>query len=73
MVGRSWHPGYCEEVRQAGGIGLCSGDETAQQVADRLGVSRPTSYSWRDQLLGHKARSSMKRLKASAKVPERPN
>jgi transposase-like protein len=41
MVGRSWHPGYCEEVRQAGVIGLCNGDETAQQVADRLGVSRP--------------------------------
>lgn len=39
MVGRSWHPGYSEEVRQAGVIGLCSGDESAQQVADRLGVS----------------------------------
>ncbi|WP_234800331.1 helix-turn-helix domain-containing protein, partial [Agrobacterium pusense] len=48
-----WHPGYSEEVRQAGVIGLCSGDESAQQVADRLGVSRPTLYSWKDQLLGH--------------------
>ena len=45
LVGRSWHPGYSEEVRQAGVIGLCGGDETAQQVADRLGVSRPTLYS----------------------------
>lgn len=36
MVGRSWHLRYCEEVRQAGIIGLCSGDESAQQVADRL-------------------------------------
>ena len=69
MVGRSWHPGYCEEVRQAGVIGLCNGDETAQQVADRLGVSRPTLYSWKDQLLGHEA--PMKRRKANPKVPER--
>ena len=71
MAGRSWHPGYCEEVRQAGVIGLCSGDETAQQVADRLGVSRPTLYSWKDQLLDREAPSSMKRRKANPKVPER--
>lgn len=71
MAGRSWHPGYCEDVRQAGVIGLCSGDETAQQVADRLGVSRPTLYSWKDQLLGHEAPSSMKRRKSNPKVPER--
>ncbi|WP_430252230.1 IS3 family transposase [Neorhizobium sp. DAR64860/K0K1] len=71
MVGRSWHPGYSEDVRQAGVIGLCGGDETAQQVADRLGVSRPTLYSWKDQLLGHEAHTSMKRRKASPKVPER--
>ena len=71
MVGRSWHLGYSEDVRQAGVIGLCDGDETAQQVADRLGVSRPTLYSWRDQLLGHEASSSMKRRKDKSKVPER--
>lgn len=57
MVGRSWHPGYSDEVRQAGVIGLCSGDESAQQVADGLGVSRPTLYSWKEQLLGHEAPS----------------
>ena len=44
-------------------------DESAQQVAERLGVSRPTLYSWKDQLLGHEAPSSMKRRKNS-KVPE---
>ena len=71
MVGRSWHSVYSDEVRQAGVIGLCGGDESAQQVADRLGVSRPTLYSWKDQLLGHEAPSSMKRRKAKSKVPER--
>ncbi|WP_407803176.1 transposase, partial [Staphylococcus aureus] len=39
--------------------------------ADRLGVSRPTLYSWKDQLLGHEAPSSMKRRKSNPKVPER--
>jgi putative transposase len=71
MVGRSWRRGYSDEIRQAGVIGLCRGDESAQQVADRLGVSRPTLYSWRDQLLGHEASSSMKRRKTNAKAPER--
>ncbi len=68
MVGRSWHPGYSEEVRQAGVIGLCSGDESAQQVADRLGVSRPTLYGWKNQLLDHEAPSSMKRRKSNPKL-----
>ncbi|NTG18798.1 IS3 family transposase [Agrobacterium rhizogenes] len=70
MVGRSWRPAYPEAVRQAGVIGLCSGDESAQQVADRLGVCRPTLYDWKDQLLGHEAPSSMKRRKSNSKVPE---
>lgn len=70
--GRSivWHPGNSKELWKAGVIGLCSGDESAQQVADRLGVSRPTLYSWKDQLLGHEPPSSMKRRKANSKVPE---
>ena len=71
MVGRSWHPAYPEAVRQAGVIGLCSGDESAQQVADRLGVCRPTLYNWKDQLLGHEAPSSMKRCKTTPHTPER--
>ena len=71
MVGRSWRRGYSDEIRQAGAIGFCRGDESAQQVADRLGVSRPTLYSWKDQLLGHEASSSMKRRKTNAKAPER--
>lgn len=71
MVGRSWRRGYSEEVRQAGVIGLCVGDESAQQVADRLGVSWPTLYSWKDQLLDQEAPSSMKRRKANPKMPER--
>ena len=71
LAGRSWRPGYSEELRQAGVIRLCNGDESAQKVADRLGVCRPTLYNWRNQLIGHEAPSSMKRHKTNAKVPER--
>lgn len=71
MVGGSWRRGYSDEIRQAGVIGLCGGDESAQQVADRLGVSMPTLYSWKDQIPGYEASSSMKRRKTNAKAPER--
>lgn len=60
MVGRSWHPSYSEDVRQAGVIGVCGEEENAQQVADRLDVSRPTLYSWKDGVLGHEAHTSIK-------------
>lgn len=71
MVGRSWRPAYPGAVKQVGAIGLCSGNESAQQVADRLGVCKPTLYNWKDQLLGHEAPSSMKRRKTTPQAPER--
>ncbi|AGB70309.1 MULTISPECIES: IS3 family transposase [Rhizobium] len=71
MTGRSWRPAYPEALKQVGVIGLCSGEESGQQVADRLGVCRPTLYNWRNQLLGHEAASSMKRRKTSAPARER--
>jgi len=40
MVGRSWRPAYPATVKQVGVIGLCSGDESAQQVADLLSFRR---------------------------------
>ncbi len=71
VVGRSWRPAYPESLKQVGVIELCSGEESAQQVADRLGVCRPTLYNWKDQLLGHEATSSMKRRDTKSKIPER--
>jgi transposase InsO family protein/transposase-like protein len=71
MTGRSWRPAYPEALKQVGVIGLCSGEESGQQVADRLGVCRPTLYNWKNQLLGHEAASSMKRRKTSAPARER--
>ncbi|AOF94478.1 IS3 family transposase [Sinorhizobium sp. RAC02] len=71
IVGRSWRPAYPEALKQAGVIGLCSGEESAQDVADRLGVCRPTLYNWKNQLLGHEAPSSMKRRNTSPPAPDR--
>lgn len=71
FAGRSILAAYPEALKQVAVIGLCSGEESAQQVADRLSVCRPTLYNWRDLLLGHEAASSMKRRNTSAPAPER--
>ncbi|MEJ0051282.1 MAG: IS3 family transposase [Methylovirgula sp.] len=71
MVGRSWRPTYPEALKQAGVIALFSGEERAQEVADRLGVCRPTLYNWKSQLLGHEAPSAMKHRNTSPPAQER--
>jgi putative transposase len=70
MVGRAARPRYPEALKQAGVIGLCSRQESAQAVAERLGVCRPTLYNWKNQLLGPEAAASMKRKNNSPPVPE---
>jgi putative transposase len=66
-VGRRRYPA---SMQQAGVIGLCSRQESAQAVADKLGVCRPTLYNWKNQLLGREAPASMKHNK-SPPLPER--
>jgi putative transposase len=70
MVGRAARPRYPEALKQAGVIGLCSRQESAQAVAEMLGVCRPTLYNWKNQLLGPEAAASMKRKNNSPPVPE---
>jgi len=71
LVGRSWRPTYPEALKQAAVIELCNREEGAQAVADRLGVCRPTLYSWKNHLLGNEASSSMKRRNIPQPAPER--
>lgn len=71
MIGRSWRPTYPEALKQAAVIALFSGEERAQEVADRLGVCRPTLYNWKSQLLGHEAPSAMKHRNTSPPAQER--
>lgn len=70
IVGRFWCPTYPKALRQVVVLDLCSGEESAQQLAGRLGVCRPASYAWKNELLAHQAASFMRRRNTSAPVPE---
>jgi len=51
-------------------VALCTKQHSAQAVADKLGVCRPTLYNWKNQLLGREAPASMKRKNSSPPAPE---
>ncbi len=50
---------------------LCTRQESAQAVADKLGMCRPTLYNWKNQLLGREAPASMKHTNQSLRAQER--
>lgn len=50
------------ELKQAAVIAFCTRKGKAEAIARELGVSRPTLYNWKNQLLGREAPASMKRL-----------
>jgi transposase InsO family protein/transposase-like protein len=52
---------YAPEFRQTAVIDLCTRRESAEEVAKKIGVSRPTLYNWRNRLLGQEAVSTMTR------------
>lgn len=70
IVGRAGRPSHPEVLKQAGVIGLCNRQESAQAVAEKLGVCRPTLYNWKNQLLGPEAPASMKHSHSSPPAPE---
>ena len=43
---------HSDAVKKAAVVGLYSRQETAQALAEKIGVSRPTLYAWKSQLLG---------------------
>lgn len=51
-VGRRRHS---RKLMQAGVMELCMREESAQAVADKFGVCRPTLYNWKNQLLGRES------------------
>jgi putative transposase len=57
--------------KEAAVIALCTRRGSAQSVAQELGVSRPSLYNWKNQLLGHEASASMTRQQDSPPSPER--
>lgn len=71
MVGSVGRPKYSEAVKHAGVMELCTRQTSAQAVAEKLGVCRPTLYNWKNQLLGREVPASMKRNNNSPLAPER--
>jgi putative transposase len=61
VVGRSQE--LAPAMKQAAVIALCMREGSAQSVAEELGVSRPSLYNWKNQLLSEEASASMERQK----------
>lgn len=57
-------------VKQAAVVGLYCREESAEALAKKVGVSRPTLYAWKNQLLGAEAPATMRRKKSAASNPE---
>ena len=64
VVGRSKE--LSPAIKKSAVIALCMRQGSAKAVAQDLGVSRPSLYIWKNQLLGHDASASMKRQKDSS-------
>ncbi len=71
VVGSVGQRSYPAALKRAGIVALCTRQDSAQAVADKLGVCRPTLYNWKNQLLGREAPASMKRKNNSPPAPER--
>ena len=71
VVGSVERRRYSGELMQAGVMALCTREESAQAVADKFGVCRPTLYNWKNQLLGREPPASMKRTNPSPPSQER--
>lgn len=65
------HPAMSSLARQSAVMALCLRQGSAQQVAQDLGVSRPSLYNWRNQLLSQEAVASMKPQQDPPPSPER--
>jgi len=61
VLGKASGIRHTPELRQTAVIDLCTRRESAEEVAKRIGVSRPTLYNWRNRLLGQEAISAMTR------------
>ena len=71
IVGSVGQRRYPESLKQTGVVELCTRQESAQAVADKIGVCRPTLYNWKNQLLGREAPASMKHNDQSPQARER--
>lgn len=61
VLGKASGIRHTPELRQTAVIDLCTRRGSADEVAKKIGVSRPTLYNWRTRLLGQEAVSTMTR------------
>jgi putative transposase len=54
------HEALSSQAKQSAVMALCMRQGSAQAVAQELGVSRPSLYNWRNQLLSNEALASMR-------------
>ena len=71
VVGKAGAVLHSPEVKQAAVIELCTRQTSAGAVAQKLAVSRPTLYKWKNQLLSREVPTSMKLHNDSPPDPER--
>ncbi|MDC7689805.1 IS3 family transposase [Vogesella indigofera] len=70
LVGKARADAHPQELKQAAVIALCSRQGSARDIAQELGVTRPTLYNWKDQLLDRGVPASMKRHRDSSPAAE---
>ena len=58
------------ELKKLAVLELCTREGSAQGVAQKLGVSRPTLYNWKNTLAGPEVPASMKRRKDLTPEPQ---
>jgi putative transposase len=60
MVGRAPNVQHPLDLKNAAVIDLCTRQTSAQAIAKKVAVCRPTLYNWKNQLLGREVPASMK-------------
>jgi transposase InsO family protein/transposase-like protein len=71
IVGKSVGVVHSPEFKQAAVLELCDRQISAQAIAQKLALSRPTLYEWKNQLLGREVPASMKLPENSPPASER--
>jgi putative transposase len=69
MVGRAPNVQHPIETKKAAVIELCTRNTSAEEIAKKVKVCRPTLYNWKNELLGPEAPALMKRHHESTPDP----
>jgi transposase InsO family protein/transposase-like protein len=69
MVGRAPNVQHPMETKKAAVLELCIRDTSAEEIAKKVKVCRPTLYNWKNELLGPEAPALIKRHHESTPDP----